>query len=422
MLTISLITIGTELLKGRIINTNAAQIGEMLRPHGFKLSRTVVIPDTPQAIKQAVISEMDMHDVVLTSGGLGPTKDDMTKHILAEMFDTQLVLHKETLEHITAIFHHRNRPVTERNRQQALVPEQCEVIPNPKGTAPGMFFTRKSKWLFAMPGVPYELLYMMEKEVIPRFKKRKDQGVFMHKIIRLSHIPESHAADRMETVESELPPFVEIAYLPRIDGLWLELFIDQVNIDIDLAEKALEEASEKIYHLFEDKFYAWGDQSLPEILGNTLKKHQLTLAIAESITGGQIAASLVSISGASDFLLGSITAYAISVKEQILQIDPKIIQAEGVVSSAVAQLMAQQVRILMNADIGLATTGYAEQEEEILPQVWVGYAEEALTTCEHIYLHGTRNVVIGRGVSYALQHCLRQIRKRDTLQQNIDLV
>jgi len=420
MLKISLITIGTELLKGRIINTNAAKIGEMLRPHGFKLSRTVVIPDTAEAIRKAVLEEMSEHDVVLTSGGLGPTQDDMTKHVLADLFDSSLVLHAETLAHIAAIFSRRNRPLTERNRQQAMLPEKCEVIPNPRGTAPGMLFREAGKWMVSMPGVPFEMLYMTEHEIIPRLKAERQQGVFMHQILRLSHIPESHAADRMEPIESMLPEMVEIAYLPRIDGLWLEMYIDRMDVAQAAAQKALEEASVLIYEQFRDKYFAWGDQPLPAIVADELTSRSLTLAVAESITGGQIAASLVSISGASDFFKGSITAYATEIKEIILDVDPEIIQQHGVVSEAVASLMAIHVRSMMRADIGIATTGYAEPDDEIIPQVWIGYSDGLENKAEHVYLHGDRNVVIGRAVSYALQFCLRQVRKGHRLPQNPD--
>jgi len=414
MLNICLITIGSELLKGRIINTNAAKIGEMLRPQGFKLAKTVVIPDTPTAIREAVIAEMATHDVVLTSGGLGPTNDDMTKHVLAEIFDAKLILHAPTLTHISSIFNKRGRPLTPRNREQAYLPDSCEVIPNPRGTAPGMLFRERNKWLIAMPGVPFEMIFMMEQQVLPRLSETRKRGFFEYKILRLSHVPESHAADRMATIETSIPEVVQIAYLPRIDGLWLELFIEvedyNSHVSREQAQTLLEETSQIVYKLFEDKWYAWGDRPLSAILAEILSHKKLTLSVAESLTGGQIMSSIVAISGASNYFKGGITAYDVEIKKQVLGVSPYDIEQHTVVSQQVVCQMAQKIRSIMKADIGISTSGYAEYEGEILPQAWIGYSDGNKTCAEHVYLHGDRNVVIGRAVNHALIFCLRQIR------------
>ena len=411
MTQISLITIGSELLKGRIINTNASDIGRMLRPRGYTLARTVVIPDTREAIVRAVTEEMDQHDVVLMSGGLGPTEDDITKSTLADLFECEQVLHEPTLAHITDLFEKRGRKITDRNRQQAMVPTACEVIFNPKGTAPGMMFKKGNKRLFSMPGVPFEMKRMMDHEVIPRIQQAYPLGFYAHNIIRIYHIPESDAADRMRTIYADLPQEVDIAYLPRIDGIWLELSL-QSNGNPTEAQERLDQATERVYELFKDKFYARGEKVLPAILGEALMEKGLTIAVAESLTGGELASSLVSVSGSSRYFKGSVTAYDPSIKTQVLNVPEEMIQTHTVVSEPVVKTMAEQVRLLMQADIGIATTGIAERDGDIMPRAWLGYADAHETLARHVSLFTDRNTNIRRCAQYAMQLCLKKVRTR----------
>ena len=226
MTKISLITIGSELLKGRIINTNASKIGSMLRPQGYKLSRTVVIPDTKDAIEKTLIQELEEHDMVLISGGLGSTEDDITKKTLADVMDTELIMHEPTFKYLKDRFEKRKRTFSSRIQQQAMLPESCTILPNPMGTAPGMLFEKGGSYVISLPGVPFEMSYLMEHAVIPFMKQKLPTGLFQHEILRLAHISESETADRIEHVRSTLPETVQIAYLPRKDGLWLELFVE----------------------------------------------------------------------------------------------------------------------------------------------------------------------------------------------------
>lgn len=410
MATISLVTIGSELLKGRIVNTNASQIGHMLRQSGYSLERTVVIPDTRNAIRDTILYEMERHDIVLTSGGLGPTQDDITKQVLAELFDSEPVLHEPTLEHVKNIFEKRGRQVTPRNLQQAYVPSACEAIFNPKGTAPGMLFRKAGKMLLCMPGVPFEMLYMLEHEGLPRIKADFPLGYYAHKILRINFIPESDAADRIAAIEETLPRQVDIAYLPRIDGIWLELSVSRnYEAEKQAAQADLEIASNALFELFKDKFYTWGEDKLEVILSRSLTESGLSLAIAESMTGGQIAATLVSVSGASAFFKGSVTAYAVEIKTSLLNVPMQAIEDNGVVSEQVALAMAEGVRKLFQADIGLATTGRAEKEGEILPEVWIGYSDTQGIASRHISLFNDRSVNISRATQFALLLCLQQL-------------
>ena len=411
---IHLITIGSELLKGRIINTNAAEIGKRLRSAGFNLSKTTVIPDTKDAILNAVESEMNEADIVIMSGGLGPTNDDITKKTLADLFGMELVFHEATFRHLERIFEKRKRLMTERNKEQAMLPETCIVLNNPKGTAPGMLFEKEGKALVSMPGVPFEMLHILEHEFIPYLQQKYSSGTYQHKIFRLMHIAESSAADKMQQLEKLLPREIEVAYLPRIDGLWLEFSINQFSQQVggfSLWEEKIDEIRNWIGEAFSDHLYTDTENSLPKLTADALQKHHLSLAVAESITGGNISASLVSISGASNFLKGSVTAYQEEIKTQLLGVDAKIIDEKGVVSKEVAQQMASGVRKLLNADIGISSTGWADRSGDHRPEVWIGFDADWDQTAIHSHLYTDRNINIQRSSQYAMHLCLKKIRE-----------
>lgn len=411
MATLSLITIGDELLKGRTVNTNASHTGEMLRNNGYSLSRVVTISDQRKAIRSTLEEELLRSDVILISGGLGPTKDDITKFTLAEIFQSELVVHPPTLSFLEERYKRRNRQLTELTRRQAWVPAGCEVIHNSKGTAPGMLFRSGEKLIFSMPGVPFEMLHMLEYEIIPIIKATFPQDVFLHEIIRLANIPESVAAKRMESVEESLPPEVNVAYLPRHDGLWLELSIQMPQDKENEANKLLKSASELVADHLKDKVYARGGQPLAKEVADLFGKQPgLTLAVAESLTGGRIAAKIVEIPGASSFFKGSVTAYASSVKLEVLKVPQQVIDDHTVVSREVAEAMAEGVRKLLNADIGLSTTGLAEKDRNQQPNAWLGYSDKHGNEAIHVeFLHG-REVNIERAANYTLQLCLKKVR------------
>lgn len=412
MTKVSMITIGTELLKGRIVNTNAAEAGLILRKNGYSLDRVVAIADTREAIRDTIEAELAQSDIVLVSGGLGPTKDDITKHTLAELFDSQLIEHTPTLTFLEERYASRNRPMTKLTRLQAMVPDVCQVVPNTQGTAPGMMFDREGKLLFSMPGVPFEMLHMLEYGVIPLMQAHFPVNAFRHRTIRITGVPESVAAERMETIESQIPGSIEIAYLPRHDGLWLELFTQVAENEAAGAEAALDQSAQLVKDLFASDIYALGEQSLPEEIAHIFHAKELTLAVAESLTGGTISAMIVSVSGASGFFRGSVTAYAIPVKIQVLGIPGDMIERNNVVSEAVAIAMAEGVRKLMGADIGIATTGLAEQDGEIRPHAWLGYSDRFGVDSQHIDFIYKRNVNIERAANEALKLCLKNVRTR----------
>lgn len=412
MTKVSMITIGTELLKGRIVNTNAAEAGLILRKNGYSLDRVVAIADTREAIRDTVEAELAQNDIVLVSGGLGPTKDDITKHTLAELFDSTLVEHQPTLTFLEERYASRNRPMTHLTRLQAMVPDVCQVVPNTQGTAPGMMFHREGKLLFSMPGVPFEMLHMLEHGVIPQMQAHFPVQAFLHRTVRITGVPESVAAERMETIEPQIPGSIEIAYLPRNDGLWLELFTQVPENEAASAEAALDQSAQLVKDLFAHEIYALGEQPLPKEIADIFQKKELTLAVAESLTGGIISAMIVSISGASSFFRGSVTAYAVPVKIQVLGIPGDMIERNNVVSEAVAIAMAEGVRKLLGADIGIATTGLAEQDGETRPHAWLGYSDRFGVDSHHVDFIYKRNVNIERAANEALKLCLKNVRTR----------
>ena len=414
MLAISYITIGNELLKGTIINTNAAKAGSLLKESGYPLQRVVTISDEKQAIQSTVDEELRHSEVVLVSGGLGPTNDDITKLALAEYFGSpELKLDAATLDHLKKRYQKHGRALNELTYQQAMIPTQAEVVRNSEGTAPGLLFRRDEKILIAMPGVPFEMLTMLAEEVIPLLKAEKAGQAFYQAFIRLAGVPESEAAQRMEQIETRLPSYLDVAYLPRVDGLWLELSIRQALSLAEKAQRELEHWKEEVYRLFRAEAYARNQEPLPQILREAFTDRQLTLAVAESMTGGKVSAHLVSVSGASNYYKGGISAYFTQVKTDVLGVPEELIEAEGVVSSLVAEAMAQGVREKLGADVGLAITGYAEPPDEgTQAHARLGYADAQGSVSESIHFIYRRQVNIDRAAHKLMLLGLRKVQER----------
>lgn len=404
MTQVSLITIGDELLKGRIINTNAAEIGQMLRKVGYTLHRVVTISDSREDIRQTVQQELANHEVIIMNGGLGPTQDDITKPTLAELFNTELAWHQPTLDYLEKRYAERGRDLNERSRRQAFLPQDAEILFNSQGTAPGMCFQQGNKRLYSLPGVPFEMRYLMEQEVIPHIQRQYPVGYFDQQVLRLNGLPESDAAARIAALEDQLQPGVSLAFLPRNDGLWLELSVrDQASVP------AMQHNAQV---MAEDlQAFAYTDQSLPlsVLVGQKLTETGRTIAIAESLTGGTVTAKLVSVAGSSAYVKGGIIAYDVAVKIEQLGVNPATVAAHSVVSAEVAQEMAEGVRKLLGTDIGIATTGIAQPGENQRTQVWLGYADATKTVSEHVYLLTNRAVNIDRASEGALRLCWQEM-------------
>ncbi len=406
------IAIGSELLKGRITNTNLTKIGAFLREQGYDLHKALEIQDTKGAILDALQAELAGHDVIIMSGGLGPTADDITKKTLAAFFGVEMYEHAPTVAGLQQMFERRGRELTDRNREQALVPTNCEVLPNKMGTAPGMLFRHEGKILISMPGVPFEMLYLLENEVLPVLKKAFPTEYIQHHILRIWGIFESHLADKIAHIENTFPPEMNISYLPRMDGIWLEMTIKGAEKDKEMLEQTLASYVSQIRECISKYVYSEGKMPLEEEINHILRHKKQTLAIAESITGGAIAAKLVSISGASDYLKGSVTAYYTEIKIKVLGVSADLIAEKGVASEEVAREMAEGVRILLGADIGLATTGYSEAPEKGKDAfVCYGYADANGRDSWRENFFYTRDLNIQRAAERALIGLLRKVKE-----------
>lgn len=406
---ISYIAIGNELLKGRIINTNLAAAAEFLRTKGYDIRRSLVIQDSREAILSALETELQQNDVLIFSGGLGPTSDDITKKVLAEFFDSGWVEHQPTLDFLTDFFNQRGKSLTDRNRSQALVPDTCEVLLNKTGTAPGMCFRKGDKLIFSLPGVPFEMMYLLKNEVLPLIQAQFPVQFFLNHIFRLWGIPEANLADRLSELEKEMPDNVDLSYLPRMDGIWLEMTVRGDAENLAELEKSRSEWVEKIRAVVADKLYAEGKQSLEEMILQHCVEKGYTLAVAESMTGGMVAAKLVSVSGASNYFKGSLTAYFTEMKTQILHVPADLIAREGVVSPQTAEAMAKGVRELFGADFGIATTGIAEKNGETQAQVWIGFADKNGSESRQDFFFHKRTLNIEKAANAALIFLWQQL-------------
>lgn len=351
-----LVTIGDELLTGHTVDTNSAWMGVALNARGFSVDRRITVRDVGEEISEAIDEAFSKADVVLVTGGLGPTNDDITKKVLCGYFGTTLALHKESLQLIEEFVSMRGYPLTDSNRNQAMVPIGCTPLLNRMGTAPGMWFEHNGKVLVSMPGVPYEMEYLMSHEVIPRLTERFHPEKVLHRWVITQGIPEAFLADRLRQFEAGLPDFIRMAYLPSqgVIKLRLSVYGATPEQEMQLYSKAAGLASE-----IRDVVVSEQDESLQQIVGRLLTEGQKTLALAESCTGGYIAHLITQIPGSSAYFKGGVVAYSNEVKVALLGVNPATLEAHGAVSTQTAAEMAEGVRKRLQADYGLATTGIA---------------------------------------------------------------
>lgn len=353
-----IIAIGDELLIGQTINTNAAWLGEQLNAIGIRVHRSMVISDSREEIISALDETSARSSVIIITGGLGPTKDDITKHTLCAYFNTGLVINEEALARITEFFTRRGLPMLEVNRQQAALPEDCKVIHNHRGTACGMWFERDGKVFVSMPGVPYEMHGMMEEEVLPALGQFFKRPVIRHRTILTTGVGESFLASQLTEWEHLLEERrIALAYLPSPGQVKLRMSSYQeegrdVQADFAVCEQRLHEIVGK--HI-----YGYDKDTLQEVLGRLLRERGATVSVAESCTGGTLSRLITSVPGSSDYYLGGIVAYTNTLKEDMLAVDPQLIDAHNVVSEQVAMAMARGVRSKTRSTWSIATTGIA---------------------------------------------------------------
>lgn len=352
---IAVLLIGDELLIGQVTDTNSGAIARMITPYGWHVARTMTVPDNAESIAAGVRYLMAEYRVVVTTGGLGPTKDDITKQVMLDIFGGTLRQDDKALANVKRIFNERGLELNKLTEQQAMIPDSCTPIPNDKGTAPGMWFNAADGHvLAAMPGVPFETEHMFGKYVLPMLMQRFTPGaVISHNTLLINGISESALAERLTDFESGLPSSMHLAYLP--DHGYLRLRLDTVNADSSETETVLNH----LCLLAGKNLIARTELTIPELLLQRLQEHSLTIATAESCTGGSIASAITSVPGSSQSMLGGVVAYSNSVKHNVLRVSDKTLATFGAVSEPVVTEMASGVAALTGADVSVATSGIA---------------------------------------------------------------
>jgi nicotinamide-nucleotide amidase len=375
---------------------------------GIKVIRKTSVGDQEQEILTSFEEAEKRADIILITGGLGPTSDDLTKPLLAKYFNCELVMNEEALAEVTAFFKSRGREMTDMNRQQAALPSACTKITNPIGTAPGMWFDRKGKIFMSMPGVPHEMKKMMTERVIPKLRETFRMPVIQHKVIRTIGIGESFLADKISVWEKSLPTHIKLAYLPSLGEVKLRLtgFGDNAQS----LEREINILAEKLLPLAGEYVYGYGDEPIEVVIGKMLRDRKLTLSMAESCTGGYLSHLITSVPGCSDYFLGSMVPYAYEIKMRQLGVKPEVLEKYGAVSEQTIIEMANIVRAKFNTDIGVATSGIAgpggATPEKPVGMVWIAYSDKHQTVTKKLQISQDRAINI-RMASMAVLNLIR---------------
>ena len=403
-----LLTIGDEILYGQIVDTNSQWMSVELDKVGIKVIRKTSVGDVESEILTAFAEAEKRADIILITGGLGPTSDDLTKPLLAKYFKCELKINEEALREVTEFFKSRGRELTEVNRQQAALPTACEKITNPNGTAPGMWFKKDGKIFMSMPGVPHEMKTMMTNSVIPKLKQTFKTPVIHHKIIRTIGVGESFLAEKIEGWEKSLPDHIKLAYLPSLGEVKLRL--TSFGDSLEKMESEVNELTEKLNSYVGQFIFGYGEDPIEVVIGNTLRKKKLTISIAESCTGGFLSHLVTSVPGSSDYFLGSMIPYSYEVKMRQLGVKPETLEKYGAVSEPTISEMASVVRARFNTDIGVATSGIAgpggATPDKPVGTVWIAYSDKHQTVTRKLQLSKERLLNI-RMASVAVLNLIR---------------
>ena len=413
----TLINIGDELLIGQVINTNAAKMSQMLIASGFDVVGVYTIGDSADAIRNTLTDCLKTSDIVLITGGLGPTKDDITKKVLCDFFHSELYENEEALENVKKHLAIRGKELTPINRQQAWVPRCCTMVNNILGTAPCMWFeikeTKPAKVVVSLPGVPFEMENLMETEVVPRLQHHFQTGSILNKNILVHGIGESFLSDLIESWELALPDNIRLAYLP-VPGL-MKLRLTARGEDKQPLQKQIDEAVEKLYPIAGQYIIGEDFENLSEVVAARFRAEGLTLSSAESCTGGAIAAKLTAMPGASDYFRGSVVSYCNDVKMSALGVQPATLDQHTAVSEETVREMVCGVRKRLDSDYAIATTGVAGPsggtEENPVGTVWIGVASKDNVVARKVHFPGRRAQVIERACNEAFAMLLRMMNK-----------
>ena len=409
-----IITIGDEILIGQILDSNSKWIATELNKIGVSVYQITSIQDDKQHILKAIKEAQSNADIVIITGGLGPTKDDITKLTLAEYFHDTLVLNEEVANHIQQLFAKINYPFTEVNRNQALVPSTCIPFKNEFGTAPGMWFYQNNKVVVSLPGVPFEMIGLMSQSVLPKLQATYNLPFILHKTIITFGMGESMLAEKIEDWETNLPSFVKLAYLPSFGTVRLRL--SAKGATPEMLETAITQEMGKLAKLIPDIIVGFDEnETIESVIGQLLTEKKQTLAIAESCTGGNIAKIITSVPGASNYFVGGIVAYSKMVKMMDLNVSEKTIAENTVVSAQTAEAMAKGIQQKYQTDYAIATTGNAgptaDKTDKTVGTVFIAIATPTTIFSEEFFFGKPREKVIGRASNKALELLRKEILK-----------
>jgi nicotinamide-nucleotide amidase len=392
----TILNIGNELLSGLVVNTNASYIAQQLDGIGIYVKRIDTVSDSGEEIVESLDYHLEHSDLVIITGGLGPTNDDITKHTLAEKFGMKLLFHQPSYDNIYNLFKNRGFKVSETNRQQAMLPDGCTILANTQGTAPGMWFEVDSKIVVSLPGVPFEMKYLMEAEVIPRLTKKIQDKAILRKLFLTNGISESYLQDILRDWESTLDQNTQLAYLPE-PGI-VKLRISITGDDQKTLSEQLSLYESQLRNILPNEIFGTDNDTLEIVVGKMLANQQKTISVAESCTGGYLAHLITSVPGSSNYFMGGVVSYSNQVKSETLDVNPELIKQHGAVSREVVTAMALNVKQKMKTDYAIATSGIAGPDggsvEKPVGTVWIAVAtpEGVEAKCFTFGEHRMRNV------------------------------
>ncbi|MBR2325796.1 MAG: competence/damage-inducible protein A [Alistipes sp.] len=400
----TIITIGDEILIGQILDTNSRYISRALNANGIVVAERTSIGDNAEQITATLDRALAQSEIIIITGGLGPTKDDITKHTLCRYFGSTMRYDEQEAEHIRTLLARRNVVFNELNRGQAMVPECCEVLHNAHGTAPGMWFEHEGRVVISLPGVPFEMQHLIDEEVMPRLREHFSLRSIVHRTMITFGIAESMLAERIASWEEALPEYLHLAYLPAPNIVRLRL--SAYEVDNKEVSQEIEQQFDRLRQIIPDNIVGMEEASLEELVHNRLIREGLTLAVAESCTGGVIASKFTAQAGASAYFMCGVVSYSNASKRDVLGVPMCDIEQHGAVSEQVAKAMAQGVKDISGANFAISTTGIAGptggSKEKPIGTVWIGIATP--TDCYAIcYNCGTdRSQIISRASAYAI--------------------
>jgi len=404
-----ILTIGDELLIGQTIDTNSAWMGEQLNQIGIPVIEKLAVSDTRASIISGIERGLAQADIVLITGGLGPTKDDITKKVMADHFGMSMRFHEPTWDRIQKLFARWGRSTTEAHKAQCYMPSDCTIMENKMGTAPGMLFQIEDKILISMPGVPYEMKYIMEHHVLPLTKEKYVSQAFVHHTILTAGEGESRIADKISPIVDLLPDHISIAYLPNLGTVKLRLTAKGTD-----AHALLQEAKQhgsQIEIILGDLVYGHNKESLPSVIGKHAMNKGLTIGTAESCTGGLVASKIVSIPGSSAYFEGSVVTYSYKLKESLLGVQSATLQKHGAVSEECVKEMVKGATKYLNVDVAVAISGIAGPsggtEEKPVGTVWIACGTEADIVTLRIQAGKDRS----KNIEYASNYAMNVLRK-----------